>query len=148
MEIKSKKSNISYEDIMALKEPELTKTLKSLKYKSQNLDVKDKCFNSLLNNNNIYNNYLYLFKLNKYYHFDKTTFDENNVEKIYNKFKEIFDEYKEMVEKNKERESNINNIDKANEQEVKSKYFSKLKISEIIISLRKFFKVLLNIYDN
>ena len=63
-QIKSKNSDISYEAIMALKEPELTKTLKSIKLdKNQNLVDKDKCFNNLLYNNNIYNNYLYLINI-------------------------------------------------------------------------------------
>ena len=142
-QIISKNSDISYEAIMALKEPELTEALNSIKLdKNQNLIDKDKCFNNLLNNNNIYKNYLYLIKINQLHYYDKTSFDINNVEKIYNKFKEIFEEYKVLKEKN------INDIDKVNGQEITSSYFSDLKIPEIKILLRNFFKVLLSIYDN
>ena len=148
-QIKSQNPDISYEEIMTLKEPELSEILKSIKInnikKSEDLN---KCLNNLLNNNNVYNNYLYFIKLQKFFRYDKNSFEKNKVEIIYNKFKDNFNEYKKILKENKQNEKNIGDADKVNVPEIKSNLFGDLKISQIKESLKKFFKSLLYIYDN
>ncbi len=108
--------DLSYEQLIALEEIELTKTIQGIiKEKTLKKKIIDECFSNLLQNNNFYKNCILLTESITSCKHEKGSFEKKDFDKL-------FKSLKTNIEENKKKEENINiinenkiNIEKKNE---------------------------------
>ena len=122
------KSEVKYEEIMNKNESEFNNNLKEINLSKNKENDEIKCINNLITNKN-HSNYLFFIKYNKFFQDNKNSFDKNNIEKIFNNYKDIVVQKKEDNQTKKIINGKENDI-------------TKIKI------FIDFFKVLIYIYEN
>ena len=107
--------DLSYEQLIALEEPELTKTVQGI-YKNKTLkkEIIDKCFSNLLQNKNFHKNCILLTESIISCKHEKGSFNKKDFNKLFIYLKTNIEEYKKKEKENNNKEKDNDKHDKDN----------------------------------